>query len=178
MSSEFARQIWGDAIRRLYASKKSKILMGWDGSEWEQRTVANFDSTMNDFLDSIPPHRTSPQCFVGPCSNLSTVRWDPDSPPQGVFFDQSVLLHVTYNYILIAVRAFWMVVDLLRFLARFTVHTSTRRPCFPLPHSPSVPMQHVLSFAQQISGSRNCNEYLYPVSPYVIHCGIWLAPSH
>ncbi|KAJ7873877.1 fungal-specific transcription factor domain-containing protein [Mycena olivaceomarginata] len=75
-------EIWGDAIRRLYASKKSKILMGWDGSEWEQRTVANFDSTMNDFLDFHPPA----------------------SPPQGVFFDQSVLLHVTYNYILIAIH--------------------------------------------------------------------------
>ncbi|KAF7347300.1 Fungal-trans domain-containing protein [Mycena venus] len=80
-------EIWGDATRRLYASKKAKTLMGWESLDWEQRTVADFDSIMNDFLDSIPTH----------------LRWDPDSPPQGTFFDQSAILHVTYNYILIAV---------------------------------------------------------------------------
>ena len=45
-------------MRRIYGSKRRKILMGWDGPDWEQRTVAEFDSTMNNFLDSIPPHRT------------------------------------------------------------------------------------------------------------------------
>jgi len=62
--------------------------MGWDGPHSEQCTVAEFDSAMNDFLDSIPPH----------------LRWDPESPPQGTFFDQSAILHMTYNYILISIH--------------------------------------------------------------------------
>ncbi|KAF8146461.1 fungal-specific transcription factor domain-containing protein [Mycena galopus ATCC 62051] len=81
-------EIWGDAMRRLYGSKKFKMLMGWDSSDKEQHTVAEFDSAMNDFLDSIPPH----------------LRWNPESPPQGVFFDQSAVLHLTYNYILIVIH--------------------------------------------------------------------------
>jgi hypothetical protein len=103
MYSEFVKQISADVMRRLYASKKSKILMGWESLDWDQRTVAHFDSMMNDFSDSIPSHRTSLQIpFL--YSNLSTVRWDPDSPPQGVFFDQSAVLHVSYHYLMIAVR--------------------------------------------------------------------------
>ncbi|KAJ6520470.1 hypothetical protein C8R45DRAFT_61232 [Mycena sanguinolenta] len=81
-------EIWSDAVRRLYASPKTKTVMGWDREDCEQRTVARFDSAMNDFRNSIPPH----------------LRWDPDSPPQGVFFDQSAILHVTYNSILIAIH--------------------------------------------------------------------------
>ncbi|KAJ7250039.1 fungal-specific transcription factor domain-containing protein [Mycena haematopus] len=81
-------EILGDTMRRLYGSKKAKILMGWDGPEWEQRAVAELDSTMNRFLDSIPPH----------------LRWDPENPQEGVFFDQSAQLHITYHYILIAIH--------------------------------------------------------------------------
>jgi hypothetical protein len=57
--SECWRQIMADAMRRLYGSKKSKILLGWDGPDWEQRAVADLDSAMNDFVDSIPLHRKS-----------------------------------------------------------------------------------------------------------------------
>ncbi|KAJ6508264.1 fungal-specific transcription factor domain-containing protein [Mycena sanguinolenta] len=81
-------EILGDAVRRLYGSKKAKILMGWDGQEWEQRAVAELDSTMNRFLDLIPSH----------------LRWDPENLPQGIFFDQSAQLHITYNYVLIAIH--------------------------------------------------------------------------
>ncbi|KAJ7819914.1 fungal-specific transcription factor domain-containing protein [Mycena olivaceomarginata] len=81
-------EISADVMRRLYASKKSKILMGWESLDWDQRTVAHFDSMMNDFSDSIPSH----------------LRWDPDSPPQGVFFDQSAVLHVSYHYLMIAIH--------------------------------------------------------------------------
>ncbi|KAF8176418.1 fungal-specific transcription factor domain-containing protein [Mycena galopus ATCC 62051] len=81
-------EILGDAFRQVYASKKAKLRMGWDGPEWEQRAVANFDSSMNDYLDSVPHH----------------LRWDPENPPEGVFFDQAVALHITYNYILIVIH--------------------------------------------------------------------------
>ncbi|KAJ7349590.1 fungal-specific transcription factor domain-containing protein [Mycena albidolilacea] len=81
-------EILADAMRRLYGSKKSKILLGWDGPDWEQRAVADLDSAMNDFVDSIPLH----------------LRWDPENPPQGPFFDQAAILHISYNHILIAIH--------------------------------------------------------------------------
>ncbi|KAJ7134514.1 fungal-specific transcription factor domain-containing protein [Mycena epipterygia] len=80
-------EILGDVLRRLYASTKSKTLMGWTGVEWEQRVVSELDSAMNDFLDSVPPH----------------LGWNPERTPD-VFFDQSALLHVTYHYIQIAIH--------------------------------------------------------------------------
>ncbi|KAJ6557303.1 fungal-specific transcription factor domain-containing protein [Mycena vulgaris] len=79
--------ILGDALRRLYASNKLKTRMGWSGQEWEQSAVAELDSAMNDWLDTVPPH----------------LRWDPDRPPD-VFFDQSGMLYATYYYIQIAIH--------------------------------------------------------------------------
>ncbi|KAK7063676.1 fungal-trans domain-containing protein [Favolaschia claudopus] len=81
-------EIWADVMRKLYASKKAKILMGWDNKDWEQQTVAKFDSSMNDFLDSIPSH----------------LKWNPEQLPQGVFLEQSVILHITYQYLLIVIH--------------------------------------------------------------------------
>ncbi|KAF8141076.1 fungal-specific transcription factor domain-containing protein [Mycena galopus ATCC 62051] len=81
-------EILGDATKRLYGSKKAKKAMGWDGPEWEQRAVAELDSAMNRFLDSIPPH----------------LRWDPENVSHGPFFDQTATLHITYNYVLIAIH--------------------------------------------------------------------------
>ncbi|KAJ7801297.1 fungal-specific transcription factor domain-containing protein [Mycena olivaceomarginata] len=82
------KQIVGDVMRRLYGSKKSKLLMGWDGPDWEPRTVAELDSAVNNFTDSIPAH----------------LRWNPEHPPQGTFFDQSATLFIGYNYVRIAIH--------------------------------------------------------------------------
>ncbi|KAJ7729665.1 fungal-specific transcription factor domain-containing protein, partial [Mycena maculata] len=81
-------EILGEALRRLYASKKLKTRMGWTGTEWEQGAVAELDSAMNDFFDSIPPH----------------LRWDPNGPREGVFFDQSAILHGMYYHIQITIH--------------------------------------------------------------------------
>ncbi|KAJ6587807.1 fungal-specific transcription factor domain-containing protein [Mycena sp. CBHHK59/15] len=79
-------EILGATLRRLYASTKTKSFMGWIGAEWEQRAVAELDSSMNDFLDSLPPH----------------LRWDPER--KGVFFEQSAVLHTMYYSILITIH--------------------------------------------------------------------------
>ncbi|KAK7033440.1 fungal-trans domain-containing protein [Favolaschia claudopus] len=82
-------RILSDAMRRLYGPKREKVLLGWNGPEWEQRIVTEFDSTMNDFLDLIPAH----------------LRWDPEHPPEDcAFFDQSASLYITYNYVLTAIH--------------------------------------------------------------------------
>ncbi|KAK7023173.1 fungal-trans domain-containing protein [Favolaschia claudopus] len=78
-------EILGDAFRKIYASKKAKMRMGWDGPEWESRAIADLDSSLNDFLDSLPQHLV----------------WNPEHPPEGIFFDQAAELHMFYNYTLI-----------------------------------------------------------------------------
>ncbi|KAJ7696009.1 fungal-specific transcription factor domain-containing protein [Mycena rosella] len=80
-------EILADALRRLYASKKSRALMGWSGPEWEQRTVSELDSAMNDWLDSVPTH----------------LRWDPERT-RDVFSLQSAVLHMSYYSIQIAIH--------------------------------------------------------------------------
>ncbi|KAJ7114590.1 fungal-specific transcription factor domain-containing protein [Mycena crocata] len=79
-------ELLDSTIRRLYASDKTKKLMGWDSSEWEQRAVCNLDSAMNEFLDSLPEH----------------LRWDPDRT--GVFLDQSAMLHTMYYQLQIMIH--------------------------------------------------------------------------
>ncbi|KAF7352306.1 Fungal-trans domain-containing protein [Mycena venus] len=79
-----AVQILGEATHQLYGSEKSKIL----DPDWEQHTVAELDSAMNNFLDSVPPH----------------LRWDLECPPQDQFFDQSATLYITYNHVLTAIH--------------------------------------------------------------------------
>ncbi|KAJ7127575.1 fungal-specific transcription factor domain-containing protein [Mycena crocata] len=83
-------EILSSALRLLYASKKSKKFMGWVGSEWEQRVVADLDSAMNQFLNSLPEH----------------LRWDGDGDDSrlSVFFDQSAMLHTMFYQLQITIH--------------------------------------------------------------------------
>ncbi|KAF7335346.1 Fungal-trans domain-containing protein [Mycena sanguinolenta] len=83
-------EILGDVMRQLYGSEKakSKSLVTSETPEWEKRAVAELDSTMNNFPDSVPPH----------------LRWNHESPPHDAFFDQAAILHITYNYVLIVIH--------------------------------------------------------------------------
>ncbi|KAF7335345.1 Fungal-trans domain-containing protein [Mycena sanguinolenta] len=83
-------EILGDAMRQLYGSEKarSKNLVGSEDPEWEKRAVAELDSAMNNFLDSVPSH----------------LRWNHESPPHAAFFDQAAILHITYNHVLIVIH--------------------------------------------------------------------------
>ncbi|KAF8201327.1 hypothetical protein K438DRAFT_1821815 [Mycena galopus ATCC 62051] len=80
-------ELLGSALRRMYASNKSRVLLGLVGPEWEQRAVADLDSAMNEFIHSIPDH----------------LRWDPNRKA-GVFFDQSAVLHTMYYGLQITVH--------------------------------------------------------------------------
>ncbi|KAJ7707149.1 fungal-specific transcription factor domain-containing protein [Mycena metata] len=81
-------EILGDAMRRVHGSRKAKLLMGWDGPEWEDRTISQISAAMTDFLDTIPQH----------------LRWDAANPPQGAFFNQAASLHISYQWIVITVH--------------------------------------------------------------------------
>lgn len=51
-------EILAHALRTLYSTKKSKLLTGLIGNEWEERVVSDLDSSMNRWKDSLPDHRT------------------------------------------------------------------------------------------------------------------------
>ncbi|KAJ7625970.1 hypothetical protein FB45DRAFT_922749 [Roridomyces roridus] len=76
------------ALHRLYASKPKKLRMGWTAED-EVDVVAELDSLMNNFLDSLPDH----------------LRW-PDA--SGIFFDQSALLQATYYGLQITIHRLYI----------------------------------------------------------------------
>ncbi|KAF7297810.1 Zn(2)-C6 fungal-type domain-containing protein [Mycena kentingensis (nom. inval.)] len=78
------------AIRRLYSSKRSKMMQGSDGREWEQRMVTELESRLNKCMDSVPPH----------------LRWDPENFNEFTdiaTFDQSFVLYANSHYIRIVI---------------------------------------------------------------------------
>lgn len=80
-------EILAFTLRTLYSTKKSKLLTGLIGNEWEERVVAELDSSMNSWKDSLPDH----------------LRWDPN---QGniTFLQQSANLHMTFYYLQIQIH--------------------------------------------------------------------------
>lgn len=52
-------EILSFALRTLYSTKKSKLLTGLIGNQWEQHVVAELDSAMNNWKDSLLDHCAS-----------------------------------------------------------------------------------------------------------------------
>ncbi|KIM40777.1 hypothetical protein M413DRAFT_446160 [Hebeloma cylindrosporum] len=75
------------ALRTMYAINKSKILLGFVGEEPEQRIVAELDSALNKWVDSVP----------------DSLRWDPNREDEH-FFNQSVFLFASYYHIQIIIH--------------------------------------------------------------------------
>ncbi|CAE6366230.1 unnamed protein product [Rhizoctonia solani] len=80
-------QILGFALRTIYSINKSKILLGFVGPQWEQHIVAELDSALNKWIDSVPDH----------------LRWDPNRE-NSLFFDQSATLYSTYYHVQILIH--------------------------------------------------------------------------
>ncbi|KAF9263340.1 hypothetical protein L218DRAFT_959361 [Marasmius fiardii PR-910] len=72
-------EILAFALRTLYSIKKSKMMSGLVGRQWEQRIISELDSSLNHWINSIPEH----------------LRWDP-SRKDVVFYNQSAFLHLNY----------------------------------------------------------------------------------
>jgi hypothetical protein len=62
-------EMLGFAHRTLYATKKSKILIGVIGNEWESRVVSELDSSMNKWQDNLPHFRETIIAALGPWDN-------------------------------------------------------------------------------------------------------------
>ncbi|KAL1744459.1 fungal-specific transcription factor domain-containing protein [Schizophyllum fasciatum] len=80
-------EILAICLRTIYSINKSKILYGFVGQKWEQQIVAELDSALNKWVDSVPDH----------------LRWDPNREDE-VFFNQSVQLYATYYHVQILVH--------------------------------------------------------------------------
>ncbi|KAJ7476649.1 fungal-specific transcription factor domain-containing protein [Mycena latifolia] len=67
------------SLKMLYSLNKTKSLLAVRDATWEEHIVAELDSALNGWVDSIPPH----------------LRWDPNRRDDN-FFDQSAFLYCTY----------------------------------------------------------------------------------
>ncbi|KAK7682544.1 hypothetical protein QCA50_014344 [Cerrena zonata] len=80
-------QILAFALRTIYSINKSKALLGFVGQQWEQHIVAELDSALNKWIDSVPDH----------------LRWDPNREDL-LFLNQSAFLYSQYYQLQIAVH--------------------------------------------------------------------------
>ncbi|KZT53528.1 hypothetical protein CALCODRAFT_50026 [Calocera cornea HHB12733] len=80
-------QILAFALRTIYSINKSKVLLGFVGSRWEQHIVAELDSALNKWIDSVPAH----------------LKWDPNVE-DSLWFDQSATLFSSYYQLQILIH--------------------------------------------------------------------------
>ncbi|KAI0092310.1 fungal-specific transcription factor domain-containing protein [Irpex rosettiformis] len=80
-------QIHAFALRTIYSINKSKALLGLVGHDWQQRILAEVDSALNQWIDSLPSH----------------LRWDPHME-NVVFLNQSACLYAAYYTVQIVVH--------------------------------------------------------------------------
>ncbi|KAI0644475.1 fungal-specific transcription factor domain-containing protein [Trametes meyenii] len=80
-------QILAFASRTIYAINKSKPILGFVGEEWEEHIVAELDSALNKWIDTVPAH----------------LRWDPHCEDP-VIMTQSAALYCTYYQLQIFVH--------------------------------------------------------------------------
>ncbi|KAJ7771013.1 fungal-specific transcription factor domain-containing protein [Mycena maculata] len=67
------------SLKMLYSLNKAKKLLAVRDEAWEEHIVAELDSALNGWVDSIPTH----------------LRWDPNRRDD-IFFDQSAMLYCVY----------------------------------------------------------------------------------
>ncbi|OSC99411.1 hypothetical protein PYCCODRAFT_1373263 [Trametes coccinea BRFM310] len=80
-------QILAFASRTIYSINKSKLLLGFVGHEWEERIVAELDSALNRWIDTVPDH----------------LRWDPHREDVD-FLNQSAALYAKYYQLQIVIH--------------------------------------------------------------------------
>ncbi|KAF8813792.1 hypothetical protein BYT27DRAFT_7180557 [Phlegmacium glaucopus] len=99
-------------LRTLYSTKKSKVRSGSIDHEWEHRIVAELDSSLNRWKDSLP----------------DVLRWDPDQR-NSTFFHQSVSLFSTFFYIQIQVHRPFLTKRSDLSLVSLAICTNAARSC-------------------------------------------------
>ncbi|KAJ7483882.1 fungal-specific transcription factor domain-containing protein [Mycena galericulata] len=103
------------SLKMLYSLTKTKSLLAVRDDNWEAHIVAELDSALNGWVDSIPDH----------------LRWDPNRRDD-VFFDQSAYLYCGYYQVQILIhRPFIPMVskDAATSLPSLAICTNAARSC-------------------------------------------------
>ncbi|KAI0298023.1 fungal-specific transcription factor domain-containing protein [Multifurca ochricompacta] len=83
-------QVLAVALRTIYSINKSKIFLGFVGPHWEQHIVAELDSRLNEWIDTVPGHLK----WDTTGQNFKELQW----------FLQSASLHSHYYHLQILVH--------------------------------------------------------------------------
>lgn len=98
-------EILGVALRAFYSTDKARKQMGLVGDHWENDVVADLDSQLNEWLDSLPKACEHSTFLSFPRNTLTTeiVRWDPSEPDPTVFALSSNL-YISYRVVQIQIH--------------------------------------------------------------------------
>ncbi|KAJ3724808.1 fungal-specific transcription factor domain-containing protein [Lentinula raphanica] len=84
-------EILAFALRTLYSTKKSKLLLGRVGVEWEQKIVREIDIALQKWFKAVPEH----------------LRWNP-AQRNATFFRQSVFLYTMFYNVQIQAHRYFL----------------------------------------------------------------------
>ncbi|KAK0442224.1 fungal-specific transcription factor domain-containing protein [Armillaria borealis] len=105
-------EIMSLVVRTLYSIKKGRDMLGLTGEGWEQRVVADLDSSLNAWVDSIPDH----------------LRWDPKRE-NGIFLHQSAGLYCIYYMAQILIHRPFLHTDSPLSIPSLVICTNAARSC-------------------------------------------------
>ncbi|KAI0682882.1 fungal-specific transcription factor domain-containing protein [Cytidiella melzeri] len=152
-------QIQAFAMRTVYSTSKSKTILGFVGPQWEERIVADLDSALINWMDSIPPH----------------LRWDPRATDM-TFLSQSAILYAAYCALQITIHRPFISYTRGMTSTQFSSVQASRLPSLTICVNAARSCVHVLDIAWQRLGKTS--EAAAVVLQYcltsVFHCGIVL----
>ncbi|KAG7447076.1 uncharacterized protein BT62DRAFT_101750 [Guyanagaster necrorhizus] len=99
-------------VKTLYSIKKGQEMLGLTGKGWEQRIVADVDSSLNAWVDSIPDH----------------LRWDPKRENRE-FLYQSAALYSIYYMLQILIHRPFLHTDSPLSIPSLVICTNAARSC-------------------------------------------------
>ncbi|KAH7108539.1 hypothetical protein BKA62DRAFT_782412 [Auriculariales sp. MPI-PUGE-AT-0066] len=82
--------ILGISIQTLYSNNRSRLLMGFVGSDWEQRITKRLDELLDEWVTNVPNY----------------LKWDPDVTDLGRFVESSLLNAKYYSLKIMAHNPF------------------------------------------------------------------------
>lgn len=116
-------------VRTLYSIKKGRDILGLTGEGWEQRIVADLDSSLNAWVDSIPDHRMCRRLvFVCHLIDRILVRWDPERE-NGTFLYQSAGLYSIYYMTQILIHRPFLHTDSPLSIPSLVICTNAAKSC-------------------------------------------------
>ncbi|KAK7053473.1 Gypsy retrotransposon integrase-like protein 1 [Paramarasmius palmivorus] len=110
-------EILGFALRMLFPTKKSKVILGLVGNDWEQKIISELDSSLNNWINTIPDH----------------LRWNVKQE-NTLFFNQSAFLHSMYYNVQIQTHRPFIQKPSSFTLPSLAICTNAARSCINVVH--------------------------------------------